>query len=233
MLIATKYRSIPELINYQYKYLLSFEHHITCTYAMECFSSIGNWDPQPPRNMPALWKAPRLRNHGNWNSVQFWWLLSLWRWVGILFSRSLVKGNLQWASWIVTLAPPSLWAQTNGFISCACFFFFLISQFLFSFFCIQRYMSSEALRTLHSKSGTNPGGRMRQRDNYLVSSTKFLHKFCARLDEPMVMYDVSCAAPCLTHLYIFSWPLGNWSLCGTFHEWSSALHSTKITGTYL
>lgn len=50
---------------------------------------------------------------------------------------------------------------------------------------------------------------MRQRDNYLVSSTKFLHKFCARLDEPMVMYDVSCAAPCLTHLYIFSWPLGN------------------------
>lgn len=91
--------------------------------------------------------------------------------------KSWVKGNSRCASWIVTLAPPTLWAQTNDFISGACF---TISQFLFLFFHIQRYMSSEALGTLHHKSGTNPRGRKSEGDKYLVRNSMFLHTLCIR-----------------------------------------------------
>lgn len=142
---------------------------------MECFSSIDDWDPQPMKQ----WKSFYLRITGIgilYNLVASW----LQRLVEILYSRFWVKGNLRWASWIVTLAPPSLWAQINDFISCACFFFFLISQFLFLVFYFQRYMSSEALGILHSKSGAKSGGRMRQRDKYLDRHTNLLHKLCVR-----------------------------------------------------
>ena len=112
---------------------------------LERFSSTGNWDPQPMKQ----WKGSLLRNHRNWDSVQFWWLFGY---------RGGSKFGIQDLGWretwdgcpeLLTLAALSLWAQTNDLISCACFFFFLTFQFLFLFFYFQRYLSSEALGISH------------------------------------------------------------------------------------
>ena len=122
-----------------------------------------------------------------------------------------------------------LWAQTNDFISCACFFFFFQSPNFSSCSFVSRgtcHLKPSPLCIVNQE-------QIQEREWDRETSTWFLHELCARFDDPIVMNDVSYTALCLIHLYIFSWLLENWSLCGTFHEWSSALHSTKITETYL
>lgn len=168
MLIATEYRSIPNLINYHYKCLLSLGNHIACTYASECFSSIGYWDPQPKKHTSLVKKEVLILGITGigtlYNSNDF----LLLRWVGCF-------QDIGWKEiWHILNCnlDTTLPVSSNRWLYLLClgffFFFFLISQFLFLFFCIQRYMSSEDFGTLHSKSGTNPGERMR--DQYLVSA---------------------------------------------------------------
>lgn len=167
------------------------------------------------------WKGSHLRHQTNWNSVPLWWFFGYQG-----GSKPGVKGNLRWVSWIVTLAPPSLWAQTNDFISCV-----VLSPNFYSCSFISRgtcHLRPQAFCIVNQEQ-IQEGERHRE-TSPRIGTLSFYVDFVLGF-----ITGVSCVRPFLTHSDIFFQPLENWSLHETFHEGSSVLliRSSKITGIYL